>query len=230
MSFLKLFQHLLPDARAWRVTIEKNLRRFFEGLSDAPANAREFIDDVYLDLFPQTTRALDEWEDQFALPDTVPAEQDRRDRLSGVWKALGGQSPRYIQDTLQAAGFPVYVHEWWAPASSPPVARNPSAVLPGTTVIGAVLGNAQMVLGATKAQLGALSLTNDDVIVNKMGEKTPAYPIPADPATYPFFIYLGAATFPNLANIPAARRDEFEALCLKICPSQLWIGVLVNYT
>ena len=63
-------------------------------------------------------------------------EQERRDRLDASWKATGGQSPRYIQDTLQAAGFDVYVHEWWIPGSEPAVGikecvppRNPNNFL-----------------------------------------------------------------------------------------------------
>ena len=33
MTFLRVFKHLLPNARAWRITVDKKLRQFFEGLS-----------------------------------------------------------------------------------------------------------------------------------------------------------------------------------------------------
>ncbi len=67
MSFFRIFQHLLPSGQAWRVAIDKTLRRFFLGLSQQPELTKAYIDDVYLDLFPETTRQLNEWERQFGL-------------------------------------------------------------------------------------------------------------------------------------------------------------------
>ena len=108
----------------------KQLTEFFEGLITLPENIRIYIDSIWDDISPSTTRQLTEWENQFGLPNTVTDEQERRDRLDARWKALGGQSPRYIQDTLQAAGFDVYIHEWWElPRTEPPVVRNPLLVL-----------------------------------------------------------------------------------------------------
>ena len=122
-----MFKHLLPTGRAWRLHIDRNLPRFLTALNTMPAAARTFADLVYLDLLPQTTRALDEWDQQFNLPPAMLTEQQRRDRLAGAWRATGGQSPHYIQNTLQAAGFPVFVHEWWNPNAGPDVIRNPEA-------------------------------------------------------------------------------------------------------
>ena len=111
-----MITHLLPNARAWRLTITKTLRSFFEGLTYIWTDPREFIDLVWKDIDPATTRELDMWEEQFDLPNRGLTESERRDRLAAAWKASGGQSPRYLQDTLQAAGFEVYIHEWWDPA------------------------------------------------------------------------------------------------------------------
>lgn len=112
--YFRQFQHLLPRSEAWRTTVEKQLRQFFEALGESPTgDAVEFVDDVWLDIFPQTTRELELWETQFALSGTG-TEQERRDILEARWQAQGGQDPRYIQDILQVAGFPVYVHEWWS--------------------------------------------------------------------------------------------------------------------
>lgn len=54
--------------------------------------------------------------------------------------------------------------------------------------------------------------------------------LPTDPLTYPYFVYVGAANFPELAEVPTARRDEFERMLLKYRPLHTWIGVLVTYT
>jgi len=118
MTF-SLFKRLLPNGRAWAVIAAKRLRQFFEGLAAGASDpvVKEF-DDRFDDLNPQLTTQLAQWESQFNLINTGLTEQERRDRLQGAWSAVGGQSPRYIQDTLQAAGFGVYVHEWWEPGGT----------------------------------------------------------------------------------------------------------------
>ncbi len=55
------------------------------------------------------------------------------------------------------------------------------------------------------------------------------YIVPNDPAKWPYFLYIGGETFGDMAQVDPNRRDEFEALCLKICPTQQWLGVLVEY-
>lgn len=55
------------------------------------------------------------------------------------------------------------------------------------------------------------------------------YRVPSDPDAWRFFAYIGGPDFPGQANVPAARRKEFEAAALKLCPARLWLGLLVNY-
>lgn len=273
MIWLNVFKHLLPQARAWRITVDKKLRQFFQGLTGLGEASKEFFDGVYNDLDPQLTRELDAWERQFALPDTSLTEQQRRDRLDATWKALGGQDPRYIQDTLQAAGFDVYVHEWWEPVPGrpdggsingdvTPVARDPFQYLDdGTTASPWVMmdGGAEAVDGGAEAVDGSTVTPVGYPLVNKVLIATDTtiadgatimqdggveamdgfaytvfnnrkYTIPEDPTKYPYFLYIGGETFPEQATLPAARRDEFENLCLKICPTEQWLGIIVNYS
>lgn len=179
MSFLRIFEHILPKARAWRLAAGKKLKEFFEGLADLPADIRRYIDLVWLDIFPATTRELDEWEKTWALPDTGLTEQERRDRLDATWKAVGGQDPRYIQDTLQGAGFDVYVHEWWVPGTEPTIgvltcatARNPLVYLeqPGAASANLVAcGEPLSLCGEETAQCGELySVALGYALVNKV--------------------------------------------------------------
>ncbi|ANO58050.1 hypothetical protein [Shewanella phage SFCi1] len=267
----KVFQHLLPNARAWRLTTNKLLRQFFEGLGAASQNVRDYFDLVLDDLYPQTTRALDEWEAQFGLPSTGLTEQQRRDRLAATWKALGGQDPSYIQQTLRDNGFDVYVHEWWETGTEPPVGfkacvtpRNPllyirrstaprvqlSACGYATTTCGnlpAICGNGVEPAGyplvnkietsrkTYTASCGNLSTTCGNAQA-ACGEFNGCqldmldYIVPLDPSKWPYLLYIGGEVFPDLAQVPVDRKNEFEALCLKICPTQNWIGVLVQYT
>lgn len=267
--FLRIFKHLLSSGRAWRITSSKQLREFFEGLTGIGQDASDFIDTIYNDLNPQLTRELSAWERQFGLVNPLPNEQERRDRLDAAWKATGGQSPRYIQDTLQAAGFDVFVHHWWVPGSEASIGvkaaatpRNPFLVLDdGLTFLKYIScdGRTNMQDGNTDAQDGRSLSPTGYPLVNKNFIKTVVtigdgsatmfdggskaqdggglstyalrqYIIPVDTALHPFFLYIGGETFPNHATLPQTRRNEFETLCLKICPTQLWLGILVDYS
>lgn len=263
MMFLPIFKHLLPNARAWRLTVDKKLRQFFNGLTGIGEDARTFIDEIWLDIFPQTTRELDSWNTQWGLRDTGITEQQLRDRLDATWKAVGGQDPRYIQDTLQANGFDVFVHEWWETGTNPPIVRNPlmyirrGSGLPSFTV---ECGMPLALCGEPTAEAGEGLNPTGYPLVNKIfvsepdilplcGEEVAAcgdpdalcgnyfqfrfelrqYIVPTDPKFWPYFLYIGGETFGELAQVDPKRRDEFETLCLKICPTQQWLGVIVEF-
>ena len=270
MIFLRIFKHLLPNASAWRITVDKNLRQFFEGLSSGGSDVKKFFDDVWFDIFPSTTREINAWERQFGLRYTGITEQQRRERLEATWKALGGQDPRYIQNTLQDNGFDVYVHEWWEPGTeiAPGVKdcvtpRNPLmwlrreftgvSLLVECGELNAFCGEAFAEAGNSLHPAGyplvnKVFETNADILplcgetVAEAGEDEALcgnyftfrshlkeYVVPINPDKWPYFLYIGAQKFGPLAQVDPKRRDEFEALCLKICPTQQWLGILVEY-
>ncbi len=55
------------------------------------------------------------------------------------------------------------------------------------------------------------------------------YTIPIDQDEWNHFIYWGDQTFPDIAIVDTARREEFETLLLSICPGEKWLGLLVEY-
>jgi hypothetical protein len=227
--FLRIFQHLLPDGAAWRLLAEKKLRQLFEALAEVFASLRLFVDLVYEDRLPETTRELAEWERQFGLEGTG-LEDARRLALAAEWKATGGQSPRYLQDLVQAAGFDVYIHEWWEPPNvAPRTVRNPrdytSDPTYGTTQCGEVLAQC----GEPAAQSNRFLANEPGYLVNDDLSRGAPPIIPDDPAVWPYFVYWGGATFGDFAVIDAARRAEFERLLLKVCPDHLWIVTMVVY-
>lgn len=236
MLFFRIFEHLLPRSAAWRLTITKTLRKFFDGLTAEPENARDFVDEVYRDAFPATTRELEEWESQFGIY-PLGNEAARRLTLAAHWSAQGGQSPRYIQDTLQAAGFPLYIHEWWTPPGPPYVARDPRLY-----TVQPLIGSYQCTgdafiddqpqctgAGITQPQCNAFLANEPGYIVNRDLTPRAPPPVPDDPFYWPYFLYFGAATFPNRVTIPLSQRDALERLILKIRPTQHWIVMLVDY-
>lgn len=250
--FFRILQHLLPNAKAWRIIVDKKLRNFFKGLSDSDisVNVKIFYDNIYDDINPQKTRQLDLWESQFALPETGLTESERRDRLEATWKFIGGQDPTYIQATLQASGFPVYVHEWWVPSTEHPaggsvngdvvpVMRNPLSVLDDAVLIFYTMNDGHAdsqdndILSQDGGLLGKVGypLVNKNFIYDSDNDefKLEHYIISTDNTTWPYYIYIGGEIFGDVVNISQSRKDEFENLCLKICPLEQWIGILVTY-
>jgi len=221
-----------------------------------------FLDQVWGDVFPQTTRELAAWENQFGLIASDLTEQEQRDRLAAAWQAVGGQSPSYIQGVLRSNGFDVYIHEFWEiPKTYPPTIRSPLLVLEsGLTNYVVEAGEPLAECGEPTATAGAAIELPGYALVNKVAEPSPDivvvagdrdaiagepealagnyvglkfnekfYVIPTDPTTFPHYIYIGGETFPDVATIAAERREEFETLCLKICPTEKWLGILVEY-
>jgi hypothetical protein len=233
MSFFRIYQHLLPSGAAWRTTIQKTLRSFFDGLAGGPSDARDYIDARFEDAFPATTSltALAAWEAQFGIQPN-PDEATRRLNLAAEWAAGGGQSPSYIQGVLQTAGFDVYVHEWWS--SGPPyVSRDPrdytTRPLVGTWRCSAFASQPTCSGFATRPRCNRFLNNDPHYLVNKNLTNVAPPPVPNDPARWPYFVYVGDETFPDLANVPASRRSEFERLILKLRPLHNWIVTLIVY-
>lgn len=237
MLFFRIFQHLLPDATAWRTTIEKRLRRFFEGLAGGPADARAFVDEVYDDLHPDTTRELSAWEQQFGLSGRG-SEAERRRILDTAWKAMGGQSPHYLQSIVRAAGFDLYVHEGWIPGTAgppgpPAVVRDPR-LYTQVPMIGTVQCGEPWALCGERRAMANTWLANDPrYLVNLNLTPVAPPPIPNDdpnnPEFWQHFIYFGGPNFGDEAVILESRRADLEELLLKICPTHAWIVLLIQW-
>lgn len=229
---MRMFKHLLPTGRAWSLTENKNLRRLFIALDSMRGRAQDHINNAWLDLFPETTRHLDDWEAQFGLPRVTLTDKQRRGRLAAAWKDVGGQSPGYLQNILRANGFNVTLFDWWDPETLE--ARNPLTVLASgylVSVPGVDCGDTRSACGEDFAQCGNFEFTKGYPLVNKFiyDRDSIGYTVPNDPAKWPYFMYIGGENFGDLAVIPTARRYEFEALLLKIRPAHAWIGLIVRY-
>jgi hypothetical protein len=245
MLFFRQLVHLLPRAIAWQLTVDKSLRRLFEGLASASANLRDFVDLTWLDAFPETTRELDRWEAQFGLqPAAGATESARRLGYAAAWAAQGGQSPRYLQDVVQAAGFPLFVHEWWVPGSDPPVARDPHPYTEqpkiGTVQCGRPFANCTATEQAPPLvlpgplfdlypQCNRFLVNETHYLVNLNLTRDAPPPVPDDEDAFPYFLYFGGEVFGTVVEIPAARREELERLLLKLRPMQNWIVTMIDY-
>jgi len=229
MLFFRIFQHLLPTGAAWRTTIQKTLRKFFEGLAGAPEDARDFVDTVYAEIAPATTTELATWQKQFGI-EPAGDEATQRLALAAEWAATGGQDPTYIQNVLQAAGFPVFVHDWWVPPDvAPRTARNPLDYTDQPLIGTVQCGEPWAQCGENAAQCNRFLVNDPHYLVNKDLTNQAPPPIPNDPDRWPYFMYIGGEVFGDFVTIDASRRSELERLILKIRPTHLWVVTLINY-
>lgn len=245
MDFFRVIQHLLPTGQAWRTTIEKNLRRFLQGLAEWPVAVVEFSDAAFEDIFPDTTRELPKWQEQFAL---VASDDEATDRLAldAAWKATGGQSPGYLQSVLQAAGFDLYVHEWTADTAPPYTGtRNPLLYI-NQPLIGEYQccddDDSNQVAcfdGPDQARCNAFVSNETHYLVNKdlTHRPPPRMPETNDDGLWEGVMYIGPEVFPadetpldGWAEIPITRREELERLLLQLRPLNLWIVLLIDWT
>jgi len=165
-KYFRIFQHLLPKSHAWRVIVDKMLRKLLEGLAPFQEAYQLFVDQIFDDIDPALTRELPRWEKQFQLS-ASGTESERRQALDAAWKAQGGQSPGYLQSLLQAAGFDVYVHEWWYYEGAIRFTRDPRFFLNPEGIATYVFGENEAVFGEPSAVFGSAENGSRYVLVNK---------------------------------------------------------------
>jgi len=239
MLFFRIFQHLLPRAEAWRLTIEKTLRKFFEGLGNSFTDLRQYLDLVWLDQFAATTRELEESEfDEGLFPPASKSVADRRTALATERAAPGGQSPSYIQSRIQEAFPQIYIHQWWS--SGPPyVARDPRAYTTNPLIGQYQCGSGafeyqcslQREINGTpieQPQCSNLLLNDPGYLVNEDLTGRPPPPVPDNPKYWPYFLYFCDETFGEPAIVPTADLPELKRLLLRHCPTQHWIVLITE--
>lgn len=225
-----IMQHLLPNGRAFRITATKYLRKFFEGLTAAIIPPfREAVDTAYQDMLPETTTRLGDWQNFWGI--MYPSTTDPRAQLTRAWSYQGSLTLAHIQEAIRAEGFDVYVHDGWG--LNPLDYLAPTTVNPlGTAPLGYPLVNKLFTADKNYSSLcGEEGIECGEVEAEcgyfQYSIWTPKlYVVPGDS---PYFVYIGGQTLGQLVYIDPVRRNEFEALCLKLVPSHLWIGAMVQY-
>lgn len=229
--YTRLFQHLLPRSIAWRIVIDKKLKQFFDGLSIIQEGIIDHLDYIFDQSNPEKTDNIVPWLEQFNLKNRGSLA-NRRKNLAAAWITRAYQSPKVLQDTLQAAGFDLYVHEWWElPVVSSPVVRNPFLYInDGHINYICSARRVSMVCGNEEAVSGAYLDAPDGLLLVNKTDSGVTYNLPNTDANWPYFIYIGGETFGDFVNISNSRKNELETLLLKIRPAEQWIGLFVTYT
>lgn len=230
---IKPFSRLAPSGHAWKNLPSSALKKVFGVFDTKLRAAASDLDVTAKDAFAESTTRLATWESELGLRaasnDTV-----RRTALDQALRSTGGQSLQFLQDTLQAAGFNVWVHSSWA-SQNPFVVRDPRAYADppeyGTELCTDNVDWHQPQCTDTpawgQAQMnGIVGGTNyfDNITL----QDTYLPPIPADPNAWPFFLYIGGQVFPQYAQIDMTRFDELRRLICKHRPLRHWIILRVQ--
>ena len=231
---------LLPRAKMWDTTYERNLTHTLRGFGESLDDSDSYFSSILLDLIPRHTRQLEAWERQWGLPSAGLTRDERVARLEAAWSTTGAQGPEYLQNALVTAGFDVQVHHGWQITSwGVPQYYDPrDYLLPsydGWATDGHLLGALRFktqqagLIGAgepyaqagePRAQAGYFDgFITSSVRVKYVGGEE----------KHPYYVYVGGDTVPDVVEIPLARRTEFETLIRKLFPSNTWIVLRVRY-
>lgn len=258
-KFFKIIKQLSTKSKSISLFVQKKLVQFFEGLTALPEDFRNYLHQIWLDIFPETTRELEMWKDQFGIEYFPDDDEDQIDVITAEWQSMGGQSAYYLQSELQKAGFGVQVHE-----NNPPV--DPDTFLSSQFVMiangpNAYAGRSDAFAGRTGGELlvNGPILTNYPLYLSYAGNENcvcgntvghcgyfakivgydKTYEVTDDPDYWGSFFFIGGdATRDPItneltdianANVSNSRKDEFKRLILKLKPSQTWAGLLINY-
>lgn len=145
-DFFYVFKLLFPKGEAFRLVVDSKLRKFIKGLSKLGDDVKNETEKVYLDLFPETTRAYSEWEKQFAVMFANEQYGDnRKNILESLWRInFGGQTLDYLTSVLKKISDDINVYE------NIPV-RDPRKA---NSVYSCMCGQKWLVAGNKKARCG----------------------------------------------------------------------------
>lgn len=230
MSFFKSLKLLLPSGKAFDITQNSTVRRFFKGLSYLPEDVKRENELVFLDLFPETTRALEEWENQFSvLFADLQYGETRRGILKALWQVnVGGQDLKYLQGILQNINENIHVFE------NIPV-KNPRDA---NSVFGCMCGQRHSVCGNKKLSCGYKDGDSEFTPTVIRNDSDQLYDIPIDVQYWQNYFFVARNIVTNSRKeiiycqklkLDTKWKSFIEYLILKIKPVQMGALIFIQY-
>ena len=100
--FFDAIKLLFPRSRAFNLTIDSNKRKLIKAIAVLPENIRHEMEQVYFDMFPETSRCIDDWEKVFAVVFSSKELAKQRNVLAALWRInKGGQSAVFLESMLR---------------------------------------------------------------------------------------------------------------------------------
>ena len=102
MSFFDAIKNLFTHSRAFQLFVDNNKRKLIKGLSFLPENTRQEAELVYFDIFPDSTRYPEKWEEVFGIIFVEAEQEKKREILNSLWARNNeGQSGAFLEEVLQ---------------------------------------------------------------------------------------------------------------------------------
>jgi len=228
-DFSSVFRTLLPKGLAWFTDLSVNFKAIIEGIVRSAVSLRNKFIEVYQDTFPDSTKCLSLWEEQFQLNKTGLSDAERRGNLSASWAGQGGQSGSYIEGVLANLGLDAKVYE------------NFNRVDPNDFLIGGdseILTNGDIISEERifVNTAGDPTVTANDSNTVTAGEysgfitTTKVYSVSPFSTKYVFyFIIASPANVNTPLDVPAALEKAFKTAVLRIKPAHTRAVLNVNY-
>ena len=100
-GFFDAIKLLFPRSRAFNLTIDSNKRKLIKAIAVLPEDIRHEVEQVYFDIFPETSRCIDDWEKVFAVVFSSKELAKQRNVLAALWRINnGGQSAGFLESML----------------------------------------------------------------------------------------------------------------------------------
>lgn len=222
------FRALLPKGRAWNIDLSTTFKLVVDAIMSSAADAKDYFLGIYNDIFPDTTRSPELWEEQFLLSKTGLTISERRQNIASRWSEQGGQSVSYLEEQLAKIGIIAKVYENFN-------RDDPTTFLIGgdseILINGEILfeekdyttscGNPEMSCGNPEASCGAYTG------FTAVAKEYPISPYPEDWVHY--FIVADPASSATPLDIPANLERSFKLLILRLKPTQTRAVLNVNY-
>lgn len=223
IDLFEVVKRVFPKGLAFRFFVGSQYREFTEGLSVEPGRIAEFFQKVLESGVPGyiPEEALDDWEFFLNLDknDSLTTKS-RNDRIAGKISAQGGQGPKYIQNILQDAGYPVYVTEN-VPQVDP--TTKTGLLIPGPPTYS--------IISLYAASLGGFTLGGRTLGQKQFSDIVEdVVTIPVIPNRYIFIWFLtGPTGIDDFVDLPNISRDDFIKQILQIKPAHTWVIAQVNF-
>jgi uncharacterized protein YmfQ (DUF2313 family) len=228
-KFFEAVKTLFPQSRAFELFVENKKYKLVKALCELPENVRKEGELVYFDLFPDTTRYPEKWENVFALFFTKREYAKRRKIIDSMWKLIGGgQSGEFLQDILQCIDPEIKVVEN-VPTSNPRHSSIVELCVNGHRSMRC--GNRKAVCNYRRGNIGFIPT----IIQN---DATSGYNIPFDTDYWEFCFFIcksavrnnrGQILFIEPVILDAVWRNYVEYIILKIKPVQSTAIVFIDW-
>lgn len=219
-DFFNGIRALLPSSRAWDITQQKNMRKLFAAIAVLPEDLRKEAEGVYLDLFPETTRSPEKWEQVFQVIFTSAELELRRSVLAGLWQMNNnGGAAIYLRKVLQEVWPEIQLVEN-VPVGNP---RRPNAIYYMEC------GNESACCGNAKAVCGYRHGDSGYQLTVLRNDTASSFSIPNRAAYWGYCFYVckdvlrdstGKIVYVERIEIPAVYKNYIEYFILRMKPVQ----------